>query len=65
MRCAEARREQTLAELRDLSSLAYFQANQKDYGLAGGTATRFFDRTQANSEPGAGRRRTGNRWKSC
>ena len=50
---AGARREQTLAQLRDLASLAYFQANQKDYGLAGGTATRFFDRAQvaANQEP--------------
>jgi hypothetical protein len=56
---AGARREQTLAELRDLSSLAYFQANQKDYGLAGGTATRFFDRTQAaaNQAPDAGARK--------
>jgi hypothetical protein len=26
--------------------LAYFQANQKDYGLAAGTSTRFFDRTR-------------------
>ena len=42
----EARREQSLAQLRDLASLTYFQANQKDYGLAAGTATRFFDRTQ-------------------
>lgn len=42
----EARREQSLGQLRDLVSLAYFQANQKDYGLAAGTATRFFDRTQ-------------------
>jgi hypothetical protein len=53
----EARREQTLAQLRDLASLAYFQANQRDYGLAGGTVTRFFDSTQeaANqaSDPGA------------
>jgi flagellar basal body-associated protein FliL len=49
----EARREQNLAQLRDLASLAYFQANQKDYGLAAGTATRFFDRTQeaANQAP--------------
>jgi hypothetical protein len=53
----EARREQTLAHLRDLASLAYFQANQRDYGLAGGTVTRFFDSTQAvanqASDPGA------------
>jgi len=42
----EARREQSLAQLRDLASLAYFQASQKDYGLAAGTSTRFFDRTR-------------------
>ncbi len=42
----EARREHTLAQLRDLASLAYFQASQKDYGLAAGTSTRFFDRTR-------------------
>jgi hypothetical protein len=49
----EARREHSLAELRDLASLAYFQASQKDYGLAAGTSTRFFDRTReaANQAP--------------
>ena len=49
----EARRGHSLAELRDLSCLAYFQANQKDYGLAAGTSTRFFDRTReaAKQEP--------------
>ena len=51
----EARREQSLAQLRDLSCLAYFQASQKDYGLAAGTSTRFFDRTRetAKQEPDA------------
>ena len=51
----EARREQSLAQLRDLACLAYFQANQKDYGLAAGTSTRFFDRTReaANQSPEA------------
>jgi hypothetical protein len=51
----EARREQRLAQLRDLACLAYFQANQKDYGLAAGTTTRFFDRTReaANQAPDA------------
>ena len=39
----EARQENSLAQLRDLASLAYLQASQKDYGLAGGTSTRFFD----------------------
>lgn len=55
----EARREQSLAQLRDLASLAYFQANQKDYGLAGGTAAQFFDRTQqtANQTPDASARK--------
>ncbi len=42
----EARRAHSLAQLRDLSCLAYFQASQKDYGLAGSTSTRFFDRTR-------------------
>jgi hypothetical protein len=42
----EARRDLSLAQLRDLACLAYFQANQKDYGLAAGTSTRFFDRTR-------------------
>ena len=41
----EARQENSLAHLRDLAGLAYLQASQKDYGLAGGTSTRFFDRT--------------------
>jgi hypothetical protein len=51
----EARREQSLAQLRDLASLTYFQANQRDYGLAAGTATRFFDHTReaANQAPDA------------
>jgi hypothetical protein len=51
----EARREQNLAQLRDLVSLAYFEANQKDYGLAASTTTRFFDSTRraANQDPDA------------
>jgi hypothetical protein len=32
------------ADLRDLISLTYFQANQKNYGLAAATASRFFSR---------------------
>ena len=49
----EARREHSLAQLRDLACLAYFQASQKDYGLAAGTSTRFFDSTRevANRAP--------------
>jgi hypothetical protein len=48
-----ARQENSLAQLRDLASLAYLQASQKDYGLAGGTSTRFFDRAReiANQTP--------------
>lgn len=48
-----ARREQSLTQLRDLAGLAYFHASQKDYGLAAGTTTRFFDRTReiANQTP--------------
>ena len=42
-----ARQEGSLAELRDLAGLAYLQASQKDYGLAAGTSTSFFDRTRA------------------
>lgn len=42
----EARREHSLAQLRDLACLACFQASQKDYGLAAGTTTRLFDRTR-------------------
>jgi hypothetical protein len=41
-----ARQQSNLAELRDLAGLAYLQASQKDYGLAGGTSTRFFERTR-------------------
>ena len=49
----EARREISLAQLRDLAGLAYLQASQKDYGLAGGTSARFFNRTRevANQTP--------------
>ena len=43
----DARQENSLAQLRDLAGLAYLQASQKDYGLAGSTMTSFFDRTQA------------------
>jgi len=51
------RQENNLAELRDLVGLAYLQASQKDYGLAAGTSTRFFDRTRevANQTPNSPR----------
>jgi hypothetical protein len=52
-----ARQENSLAELRDLVGLAYLQASQRDYGLAAGTSTRFFDRTRevANQTPNSSR----------
>ncbi len=42
----EARREHSLAQLRDLACLVYLRASQKDYGLAASTSTRFFERTR-------------------
>jgi hypothetical protein len=42
----ESRRECSLAQLRDLASLTYFHASQKDYGLAAGASTLFFDHTR-------------------
>ena len=50
---SEARQENSLGQLRDLAGLAYLQASQKDYGLAAGTSSRFFDSTQtaANQAP--------------
>jgi hypothetical protein len=51
----QARREHRMAQLRDFACLAYIQASQKDYGLAAGTTTRFFDHTReaANQAPDA------------
>ena len=50
---SEVRHENRLAQLRDLAGLAYLQASQKDYGLASGTSTSFFDRARevANQTP--------------
>jgi hypothetical protein len=42
----QARLGNTSAELRDLVGLAYFQANQKNYGIAAGTTGRFFSRVR-------------------
>jgi hypothetical protein len=42
----QARQANLGAELRDLIGLAYVQANQKNYGLAAATMTRFFNRTR-------------------
>lgn len=56
----QARQENSLAQLRDLASLAYLQASQKNYGLAAGTSTRFFTRTRevANQTPDSNRRKS-------
>jgi hypothetical protein len=50
----------TSAELRDLVGLAFFQANQKNYGIAAGTTGRFFSRVRevANQTPDANARKT-------
>lgn len=42
----QARQENRMAELRDLAGMAYLQASQKNYGLAAGTASLFFERTR-------------------
>jgi hypothetical protein len=42
----QARQANVTAELRDLIGLAYVQANQKNYGLAAATTTRFFNRVR-------------------
>jgi hypothetical protein len=46
----QARRENDGAKLRDLAGLAYFQANQKNYGLAAATATLLFSRARELSK---------------
>jgi hypothetical protein len=50
------------ADLRDLIGLAYLQANQKNYGLAGETTGRFFNRVHAvanQTQDGARRKALG------
>jgi hypothetical protein len=42
----QAREGNMSADLRDLVGLAYVQANQKNYGIAGATASRFFNRVR-------------------
>ena len=56
----QARQGNTSAELRDLAGLTYFQANQKNYGIAAGTAGRFFNRVRevANQTPDANARKS-------
>ena len=41
----QSRQQNAGAQLRDLISLAYFQANQKNFGLAAETSSQFFGRT--------------------
>src|SRR3954451_1466177 len=55
----QARLVNTSAELRDLAGLAYFQANQKNYGIAAGTIAQFFNRVRevANQAPDANARK--------
>lgn len=54
-----ARRENSVAELRDLAGLAFVQASQKNYGLAAGTSQQFYSRTReaANQAPDASGRK--------
>jgi len=56
----QARQENSLAQLRDLAALAYLQTSQKDYGLAAGTSTRFFNRARevANQTPDSSGRKS-------
>ena len=42
----QAGQQNRMAQLRDLAGLAYFEASQKNYGLAASTAARFFERTR-------------------
>src|SRR5450759_1189907 len=42
----QAGQQNRMAQLRDLAGLAYFEASQKNYGLAATTAARFFERTR-------------------
>ena len=55
----EVKQENSLAQLRDLAGLVFLQASQNDYGLAAGTSTRLFDRTQeiANHTADASRKK--------
>lgn len=42
----QARQDRDLAQLRDLISMAYFQATQRNYGLAAGASTEYFNRVR-------------------
>lgn len=55
----QSRQETAGAEIRDVIALAYVQANQKNYGLAAETTSRFFNqvRALANQTQDANRRK--------
>jgi hypothetical protein len=55
----QSRQENAGAKLRDLISLAYVQANQKNFGLGAETTSRFFSRVRemANQTPDASSRK--------
>jgi uncharacterized protein (DUF2267 family) len=55
----QSRQENAGAQLRDLISLAYVQANQKNFGLGAETTSRFFSRVRkmANQTPDASSRK--------
>jgi hypothetical protein len=44
---AQCRLQNELSQVRDLSSMMYFETTRKNYGVAGGYASQFFDRTQS------------------
>jgi hypothetical protein len=56
----QARLLNTSAELRDLVGFAYFQASQKNYGIAAGIIGQFFNRVReaANQAPDANVKKT-------
>lgn len=55
----QAREQYAVAQLRDVIGLAYFQAAQKNYGLAAETTAHFFSRTRelTNQMPDASSRK--------
>jgi hypothetical protein len=61
----QARQANVSAELRDLIGLAYVQANQKNYGLAAATTTRFFNRTRSGEPDRRPEFQAGPRESSC
>lgn len=55
----QTREECDMGQLRDLVALTYFQATQKNYGLAAATSARFFNRLGevASQAPDANRKK--------